>query len=845
MNPNKATKQSSNRVARGRIFRSGRILPLIAWLLCYWATSSHAGYVYPFRIISGNTTGEVDETQFSVSDITLSITNLPGGGRRALIGIIGGGGIGGSNNTILVAGNGLEFTDEGGGTNLLAIDPSIVATNPVAGTGGGITNVLDTAGGPYDLVGHTNQPTLLIKGLTNESPAVLTITDRGTMLGFLVATQGGFGSTNAWTTNGLPWTVSDTFGFSNASSVVGLLFTNLGGVPTIYLVPDSTIARTGQSQTWSAPQTFNNSATLTLGAPTWFKSSIIVSDNVTVVSNETVGGSLTVGANATITGNMNAGSFTGSMNGANITGNQSVGTNTLAAFGSNTGTIGSAGQFLVVHLNSAGIPDGWSTVTGNSLATSTNSISAVQLAGAWNNGVVGWIATNFSVATINGTTVTVGFASSPFENITILNGTTNFTLHGSSLTISNLLSAYGVTLTNRGSGQIDLGGTMTMLSNSAGAFNQITGSSANSTQNWSGTSRTVVTIPNNGQALKFIPNGSENGINSEMDVVPQDGSNAAYLEFTRDGPKAGAMFITFVDSISGSVQFGHEPSGNANGDKRCAFISTSSAVGGLIVASQDNNSTGLGGYQFYENDPRFPRILFTNGKQTTDTNTTAAHETYASYGNWTNSGGSATLNGGGLIVIGSNEYWLAIGRAVGSVTGTKDKEYPTNRFSGFFFPPITSAQSNKTYLAVRDASNGLWLIGVGSNGAHALFQTNDLSTPVALQFVTNLLTVVTDTYTNSVRGEVSVMVNLTSVSGNPAVGWMFEFSTNSTGTIVTNTMDYVSEPAIALTESKVMRGVMDAGYALCISNLSSGGATLTINTESGAPANAPNRITFY
>jgi hypothetical protein len=74
---------------------------------------------------------------------------------------------------------------------------------------------------------------------------------------------------------------------------------------------------------------------------------------------------------------------------------------------------------------------------------------------------------------------------------------------------------------------------------------------------------------------------------------------------------------------------------------------------------------------------------------------------------------------------------------------------------------------------------------------------------------------------------------------------MFEFSTNSTGTIATNTIDYVSEPAIALTETKVMRGVMDAGYALCISNLSSGGATLTIGTESGAPANAPNRITFY
>src|SRR5271154_5503702 len=108
-------------------------------------------------------------------------------------------------------------------------------------------------------------------------------------------------------------------------------------------------------------------------------------------------------------------------------------------------------------------------------------------------------------------------------------------------------------------------------------------------------------------------------------------------------------------------------------------------------------------------DSRFPRILFTNGKAQTNTNTPALHETYASFGNWTNSGGSPTLNGGGLIVIGSNEYWLAIGRAVGSVSGTEAKEYPTNNFSGFLFPPVSSAQSNKSFLAVRDASNGLWL----------------------------------------------------------------------------------------------------------------------------------------
>jgi hypothetical protein len=707
-----------------------RILILLL-AISMFAFSSRAGNVYPFRLSNITTTGEVDEVFFSASDITLSITNIPGAGKRAIIGIIGGGGGGGSNNTILVAGNGLDFTDLGGGTNSLAIDPSIVATNPVSSSGGGLTNVLDNAGGLYSLVGHTNQPTLLIKGLTNESPVTLTITDRGTMLGFLVATQGGFGQTNAWTTNGVPWAVSDTFGFSNASSVVGLAFTNLGGVPTVYLVPDSTLARTGQSQTWSAPQTFNSSATLTLGSPTWFKSSVTVSDNVTIVSNATIGGSLTIGGNATVSGNVNAGSFTGSMNGANITGNQSVGTNTLATFGSNTGTIGSAGQFLVVHLNSAGIPDGWSTVTGNSLATSTNSISAVQLNGSWNNGVIGLSISNMGVATINGTTVTVGFASAPFENITVLNGATNYTLHGSSLTISNLLSGFGVVVTNRGGGQIDIGGTVTMLSNGASSFLSVSGTGASPTvtvETAASTIIPVITTPN-AAGYKFGFNATANGVNPTAQLVIQDGANSQYLFFNRDGPKDNtAQGIEFNDSTAGNVSFYQSTDSTGISRKRHVEIETTTSVGGLLIVSQDGGMHNFG-YQFYEDDPRFPRILFTNNKAQTDTNTPALHETYASFGNWTNTFGK--LEGGAAIIIGSNENWLvACGRALGSVSGTKEKEYPTNRFSGFLAGGLNGPQSNQTFTVVRDQTNGLWCIGVDTNGVLGAYRTNDLSTAV-------------------------------------------------------------------------------------------------------------------
>jgi hypothetical protein len=104
-------------------------------------------------------------------------------------------------------------------------------------------------------------------------------------------------------------------------------------------------------------------------------------------------------------------------------------------------------------------------------------------------------------------------------------------------------------------------------------------------------------------------------------------------------------------------------------------------------------------------------------------------DTYASYGNWTNQIGK--LEGGAAIIVGSNENWLvACGRALGSVSSTKDKEYPTNRFSGFLAGGLNSAQSNQTFMVVRDQTNGLWCIGVDTNGVLGAYRTNDLSTTV-------------------------------------------------------------------------------------------------------------------
>jgi CheY-specific phosphatase CheX len=56
-------------------------------LLMLVATKANAGNVYPIRLIVGTNTVDVDEVQYSTNDVSLVITNLPGGGRLAILGI--------------------------------------------------------------------------------------------------------------------------------------------------------------------------------------------------------------------------------------------------------------------------------------------------------------------------------------------------------------------------------------------------------------------------------------------------------------------------------------------------------------------------------------------------------------------------------------------------------------------------------------------------------------------------------------------------------------------------------------------------------------------------------------
>ncbi len=82
-----------------------------------------AGNVYPDRVIVGVATGEVDETQYSTNDVSLTVTNLPGGGRRAILGISGSA----SKETTNAALDKLRLNDGGSLTNVPS--PAGMVTN--------------------------------------------------------------------------------------------------------------------------------------------------------------------------------------------------------------------------------------------------------------------------------------------------------------------------------------------------------------------------------------------------------------------------------------------------------------------------------------------------------------------------------------------------------------------------------------------------------------------------------------------------------------------------------------------------------------------------------------------
>jgi len=233
----------------------------VCFVLSVVNAPSFASNIYPWRIITGSTTGIVDEVLFTdTSDLTLSITNLPGGGRRANIDLLASGGGGGTtsnaltnaasatpaligltinNGTLTISPNTQILTNSG--TQALFWNGALAVSNNATVTGN--LSILGTLTVPgINTNNYTIHATncLLITDLDGGGTNLVIGLDPSCSLG-----TGGGGNTNIWYVDGTIAATNDSFGFLSTTPALGtLVFTNAAGIPSIALNLNSSLAFT-------------------------------------------------------------------------------------------------------------------------------------------------------------------------------------------------------------------------------------------------------------------------------------------------------------------------------------------------------------------------------------------------------------------------------------------------------------------------------------------------------------------------------------------------------------------------------------------------------------------------
>jgi hypothetical protein len=391
----RATIRSGAAVSAAILFITSVLFVSASWPSC------SAANPFPFRIISGTTTALVDELQITNSAaVTLIITNLPGGGRRALLGILGTSGTnsGGSATPTIVSNGLIAVTIDG--TNIVYIDSGRVVTS------GAPARVLMTT----NAAGFVRVSTTDGKGFETNLDA---FASSGPVFG--------------WTTNKSSGTIQVIRGTDGSDT---------------YKVDGSEVALLKSNNVWSATKTNDF-----LGQ-VYHKQLLICSNGVSIIGD------------GTITGTFTAGTLSGSLNGANVVGNGTIGTNLLQATGASANQYGSSSQVGQFTLNDRGqvVSAGNVAITVQN-AIATNAISLVVGNGTSNSPLVTLIFSNLDVHVINANTSTVGFASMPFYTVNGLHGSTltltNLNTQGLVLTnngssridlagvVSNLMAAGG------------------------------------------------------------------------------------------------------------------------------------------------------------------------------------------------------------------------------------------------------------------------------------------------------------------------------------------------------------------------------------------------------------------
>jgi hypothetical protein len=521
----------------------------------------------------------------------------------------------------------------------------------------------------------------------------------------------------------------------NGGSVVSTADTTdfypLAGNPAGYLTSANGITSLDGVALLASNQTFT--ATNNFTGPAFIKGSTVISNSPGIIGD------------LSVTGTVSAAKLSGALSGANLTGIGSVATNLLARVSNNSGTIGGAGNYLVVTFDpNTGLPIAWTTASGPPAGASTNAITYLRDAqrGLDYNNVNGMIFTNVPYFTQNQSTNTVGFSNVVFDTISLAQGGTNFILHGATLSFVNA-NTQGGTLSLNGSGTLVCGGSISNLLPGSGLP---TSFSYSHTAADNGSGSGTLTANTLGGDLYITPSSNFTGqaIVYSMDAAhtftfKSDSASVPQAKEFKIGPNT---FPTVVYEVTWSV--GNPGwSWDSAPPHRAVMWNLGfpwTGVGGYssaseaanIIVDQLNNQSKDGQFWYPGNNTNFPAFwVKASGYKASSATSTVMNS------DWINIGAAASTNGEprlAFVGVASNEDFLAVWQSIGmstncanasdnaygySTNATDHLQYGTNRFGGFLFGrngTFGSQYSNVIGLILRDDTNGLMVLSILTNG---------------------------------------------------------------------------------------------------------------------------------
>jgi hypothetical protein len=665
------------------------ILFLVAAAALPAVAPAKAANDYNFKLIVPPVTGDVEQVQLDPSQWSVTLTNFPSGVRRGVLEFVG---PGGGTNMVLVAEPGVLLTPLGAATNGIGADFSVILSNGMMNVnlnGGAAVSTADTTDF-YPRVSNPAGYLTAATGITNAS-----------------VVGPGFGLT----------TYLDAFGTNR------------------FAVDSTVIPALASNQTFSATNDFTGTIFL--------KGTTVISNSPGIIGD------------VSVTGTVSAANLSGALSGTNLTGIGSVATSLLARVSNNSGTIGGAGNYLVVTFDpNTGLPIAWTAVTGPPAGAATNAVTYVRDAqrGIDYNNVNGIIFTNLPYFTQDQSTNTVGFSNVVFDTVQLVQGGTNFVLHGALLSFTNA-TTQGGTLNLNGSGTLVFGGSISNLLPGSGLPTSFSYSHSVAD---SGSGSGTLTANTVGGDLYLTPTSNFTGqaVVFSMDSVrtftfKSDSSSVPQAKEFKIGPNT---YPTVVYEITASLG---KPglSWDFAAPHECYMIdlgfpwalgsyNSESESANLIIDQMDNQSAD-GHFWYPGNNTNFPALWVKAGgyKATSATGVVMNSD-------WINIGAVASTNASGLphvafIGIASNEDMLAIWPSVGmstngtaypnqySTNATDHLQFGTNRFVGPLFGhngTFGATYTNVGGWMYRDETNGLQVVTVSTNfgGSIYLGPTNSL-----------------------------------------------------------------------------------------------------------------------